>query len=367
MYQWRPVVVLLGVVACESGEFPTAQQPASPPPRPSATVVASAAPTNDPHQRAETILARASDIRAKAEAAVKLEGSSQAEQVRRATRACAFLKQACIELAKQNSQRSVVGATAGLAEYLTQIVAPYIFSHSHGSPLPMDLRPILGAEQDLGFADQLAEKAMTEAKTVADARAAEEQKIQAERAAVETAAAACDAAPTTCKPKCDAGEAAYCFVFAASLQKGNPPKLTEAKTVMQKACTLGMQSGCKAVTLIDKDIQAAAARIDGLWSDVTEAGDDLARKRHQVAVVSQIANNPRMIQSVRTMQTINAAIVVEKYCPAKKAFIQGVNAAEFQTRATKHCRDDAPTGQGLSGAEITLTADCNAVYATACP
>jgi len=68
-----------------------------------------------------------------------------------------------------------------------------------------------------------------------------------------------------------------------------------------------------------------------------------------------------------TMRAMNAAIVTEKYCPAKKAFIQGASAGEFAKRAAKHCKDEAPTGQGLSGVEVTLTAECQQVYATQCP
>ena len=50
-----------------------------------------------------------------------------------------------------------------------------------------------------------------------------------------------------------------------------------------------------------------------------------------------------------------------------RSFIQQVSAAEFQRRATAHCRDETPIGQGLSGAQIKLMTQCQGVYSTGCP
>jgi hypothetical protein len=136
---------------------------------------------------------------------------------------------------------------------------------------------------------------------------------------------------------------------------------------MQKGCDAGVQTACATVAQIDGDMQNAAAQVEGLWQGVVDAGDDLAQKYHQTSMVTKMANTPRMQRSVQQMQMINQAIVVEKYCPAKKQFLAGASAAEFAKRAADHCKNSAPTGQGLSGAEVTLTAECQQVYSTGCP
>lgn len=67
------------------------------------------------------------------------------------------------------------------------------------------------------------------------------------------------------------------------------------------------------------------------------------------------------------MEMFSKAVVTEQYCPAKKAFVQQASITEFVKRSSAHCKDDPPTGSGLSGAQVTLDRQCSEVYATACP
>jgi hypothetical protein len=83
--------------------------------------------------------------------------------------------------------------------------------------------------------------------------------------------------------------------------------------------------------------------------------------------MSKLANRPHLVLELQQMRTITAAIAPERYCPARRTFIEATSAAEFTRRATKHCKEEAPSAQGLSGANVTLTGECTQAYATSCP
>lgn len=350
------VAVIVATLTACGDAVPVPQSPTPPLPAVVSATTESAAAKVDARARAQQFVARANAARKTADDAVHLDGRPEAMQVARSVALCNRDVATCTESAKSLIATSAVGASAGLAVYLANRVT------AAGAD-----EAIVTRESDLTFAEKAAAQAMADAKKLSDERTAEDTKLQAEKSALEAAARECDAAPSSCKPKCDAGGAAYCMAIGARVWKSTPPNLTEAKALMEKACTLGAHAGCNAVTMIDGDIRAAAARVESLWSAVTDVGDELVRKRHQVTMISQVANNARTAQSVQTMRTINAAIVTERYCPARKAFVTSTSVTEFTTRATKHCKDEAPTGRGLSGAEITLTTECTPVYATACP
>jgi hypothetical protein len=282
-------------------------------------------------------------------------------------RGCRGNADVCIQYMKTLDAQSHVGALAGLAGYLTQPIAGWIFSRSQGVNLPLNLQPFLAAGPNLDLAEKAANKAMEAAQQVADANAMQQKKMNDEMATIEAATTACTPSGT-CGSKCASGDAPSCVAHATKLWKSTPPKMQEARAAMQKGCDGGLQTACGNVGQIDAAIQQAAAQVNGLWSDVTDAGDDLAGKYHMVTNVTKMAaSSPRLARDVQKMIVINQAIVNERYCPAKKAFLAGSNAAEFAKRATDHCKNSAPTGQGLSGAEVSLTAECQQVYATPCP
>jgi hypothetical protein len=353
--------MLACVAGCESGEMPLIRSAQAPP-------NTGPAPRESQIQQVEDILRRAQAVRNTADAAVKLDGTPQAAQTRQSARGCHGPHAACFSAIKTLEHQSKVGTLAGLAGYLIEPLGPSIFSHvEHGGPLPLDLTPLLVAGQDLALAEKSAAQAMVEAQKVADAGAAQQTALNTEMASIEAAGTAC--APTgTCESKCNAGDGPSCVVLAVKLWKSTPPRLAEAKVTMQKGCDAGLQRACNGVVQIDGERQQAVAQVDGLWAGVTEVGDDLAQKYRLVSNVSKMAaSSPHLQRDVQKMQVINQAIVVERYCPARKAFVQGVSLGEFQKRAVAHCRDQAPTGQGLSGVEVTLTAECQQVYATPCP
>jgi hypothetical protein len=140
-----------------------------------------------------------------------------------------------------------------------------------------------------------------------------------------------------------------------------PPNTTAARAALAKACDSGsMPTACQNVQKLDADAQAKAAQIDALWGAVVEVGDDFTQKRHVATLFAQMAR-PSQQYKLQQIHAINAATVNEQYCPAKKAFLAEASATEFAKRAAAHCRDQPPTGNGLSGAQVTLTAECNSV------
>ncbi|MGH7296276.1 MAG: hypothetical protein ACRELB_15155, partial [Polyangiaceae bacterium] len=364
-------VVHTALVGCMSGgPMPWEQQAqptyaARPAPTPTTSPQATRA---QQEQQATAILDRAQAVQTTADNAVALDGSPQANQVRQMIRGCRGDKNTCFQAVKNVEAQSKVGALAGLAGYLTQQVAPWVFSRSEGVNLPLNLQPILAVAPNLDLAEKAANKSMEEAQKVADARDAQQKQMDAEAQAISAATNDCAKSEPACKAKCDHdNDGNYCLAWAVRLRNSKTPKLTYARAYFQKACDAGNQHGCGSIAGVDQQIQNAAAQVEGLWGNVTDAGDDLAQKYHQVTMVTKMANTPRMQAAVQKMTVINQAIVTERYCPGKKAFIQGASAAEFQRRAVTHCKDQAPTGQGLSGAEVTLTAECQQVYATQCP
>ena len=256
---------------------------------------------------------------------------------------------------------SKVGAFGGLAKYFASQLPPADASGARIVSWTNKLEP------EVVHAEQAAQNAMDEVQHILDARAAERQKQQTENAAVVAVADECAADLSGCKTKCDGGDGTRCTALAIQLWHAPKPNLADAKVAMQKGCDAGVQVACTGAAKIDQEIKAAAAQIDSLWSNVIEAGDDLATKHFQIGMMAKLANRPHLVMQLQQMRTITASIISERYCPAKRAVVQATNAAEFTRRAAAHCKDEPPSAQGLSGASVSLTDECKQVYATSCP
>ncbi len=304
----------------------------------------------------KAIRARAAAVQKMAVEAVHIEGSDEAVQVStRSVSECSKSmnkRRECVAWAKDLAagDGKHVGTMAALAIVLTSDVRPTSTSAQ-----------VLALEENVKNAETLAQVALDEAKDLAAGRAS----IEAERGAIEAAKAECTANAGTCKTRCDAGDGSHCVARAEQLRKAS--KFVEAKAVVAKACEKKIHTACLLGDQIDDDIAATGAKNDALWSEVQEVADDLARKQHQIEMVSKLANTQRLQVSAQRMRTIGAAIVTEKYCPARKNFVAHAGLAAFQKRASAHCKDDPPSASGLSGAQITLTAKCQGSFATACP
>lgn len=69
----------------------------------------------------------------------------------------------------------------------------------------------------------------------------------------------------------------------------------------------------------------------------------------------------------KAMRVQMAASVKEAYCPAKKEAIAALGQKEFASLVAKHCEEEPPTTQGLSGRQVELKAECKAAFASPCP
>lgn len=354
------------VVGCQStgGSFSlsdlTSPRPQPPPAQavPTPAPTATAPPTEaaaDPRQHAQELLDRASAVRDLAQKAVQMDGSDVTVQVANQIKSCSGTEPECMEMATGMVATSKVGAPAGLAANLAgRVNARMIYTW------------INSLEQDVTYGEKVAARAMDEAQKVAAVHVEEQKKMDSEAQAISDTTIACVRAGD-CKTRCDKGEPLYCLAWAVQLHNAKPPKLQDARAAFQKSCDGGVLHACSAIGPLDRQIQEAAAQVESRWSDVTDVGDNLATKNHQVAMYTRVATMPHQRRQLEQMRTINQAIIAEQYCPAKKAFIQGTSSSEFAKRAAHHCKDQAPTGQGLSGAEVTLTTECTQVYATGCP
>jgi hypothetical protein len=330
---------------------------------------------------AQAILDRAQAARLAADDAVKIDGSPKAVEAKNVIGSCKAPRTTCMAAFEDGKQVSLVGALAGGAYYLTQPLAAItartarrtVLKDSTGKvvytaapPPPPDLGQIFAAMPDLVLAEDYVKQATEEAKRTADAREVQKNVLEVEVATLNDARKACDQSQTACRGRCDK-EPMYCLAMAGVLWDMKPRRLPDAKTFTQRACDAKIQTACIFIAEIDREIQQAASQVEGLWSGVTQAGDDLVQKRHVAENLAKIANRPHLQSQLQTVLAINQAIVTERYCPARKAFVQRAGVVEFQKRAVAHCKEQAPTGQGLSGVEVTLTTECTAAYATPCP
>lgn len=366
------VLGILSVMACYGGSGGEARPGASPAPTvPSSTPTATASsstPSPSPPTRAERIKAvndRTEAIKHGASTAAAKVGEANSPTVRIALSFADCLPiEECIRRADKQSDK--VGAYAGIALALVKDAKVKLkaFTDMNIDPPAPDAKDIA---DDLDLADEYVRKANDEADKVVAAREEQRSKLEAERPNVILFTTSCEKDPSGCKAKCDHGDEWSCFGLATVLSIGKPPKLSDAKNLMTTACASGVKSACASIPKLDQQIQEERAKIDVLWNDVAEAGDDLATKRHQTAMVAQMANTPHALVALGKMRVITEAVGRERFCPAKKAFLDGGGTTvEFQKRATSHCKDEAPAAQGLSGVSVTLTADCQAAFASTC-
>jgi hypothetical protein len=335
----------------------------------------------------DDVMKRAKAVREMADEAVRLDGTPEASLVKRLFQACrrnlgqrfcsdfaTFARESDINLIdhpdlmpnlgfRQGGHPSKVGQLAGFAAWIVADFGTPQYALDHRFPTPGDPKAVALAAQELVLAETTVASALEEARKVADARAEHEKKIAVETQAISAATTECTL--PACKARCDS-EAAYCVAWANRLRDSKPPKLADAKGFYQRGCDGGLETGCTLAAQADQQIRQEEARVNYLWGQVTQVGDDLVQRKFVIEKVVRIAT-PRTRTNIPAMLTVNTAIVTEKYCPARKEFVQATSTAEFQKRATAHCKDETPRGQGLSGADVLLSTQCQAVYSTGCP
>lgn len=218
-------------------------------------------------------------------------------------------------------------------------------------------------------ADSMMSEAEKLAETTAAERTARAERLGREDAAIQADLKACASDKSPCIERCkkDAASAA-CVALGIYTVTGDTKddRYDRALAFFGPPCTAGMKAACDAQQKATKERAVLFAPIDAAWSNLRAIGDDLATRRFLLSVAKQNFKGPRNAKATQNM-ALHIQELTKDYCGSVKEFLKVSTKAEIAKRAKKHCTDDPPTATGLGGTEESLTAECNAVYATPCP
>ena len=125
-----------------------------------------------------------------------------------------------------------------------------------------------------------------------------------------------------------------------------------------------------AIALQDRMTEEASQRRtraeqDDLWSQVELRGDEMATLAYKIRFgekyFPRTRHNRRGLDGMRRYRL---GLTRDAFCPAKLEFLEKAGVAEYNRRATAHCKDEAPSDVGVGGAEVTLTNDCRVALST---
>jgi hypothetical protein len=118
---------------------------------------------------------------------------------------------------------------------------------------------------------------------------------------------------------------------------------------------------------VDAKKQAAARDTEDAWVEVQGRADEIARLAYKIRFGQQnFVQSKHNLRGLASMRKYSEGLVKDAFCPAKRSFLKAAGAAEYSRRAARHCSESAPTDVGVGGVEKTLTADCQAAFATGC-
>ncbi|MFO0740868.1 MAG: hypothetical protein U0270_33535 [Labilithrix sp.] len=350
------MAMLLGCfVSSPSPPYPKESTPASS----ASSATTTATPDAPPPSALETRLVAAVEM---AKEAVALEGSEPGARLSKQTlRDCAYGLDDCVSFINA----TVKGEDTNLAEKVV-LLSSAVLTIEHKLRTTNDRRVRLSSDQYVDVAERTAKQARAYADQLVQKRAeiaAMKEKAADESAKIDALDKECASSAAPCKTKCDAGDGLACAALANKLEAEG--KKADAQKATKKACDLSVQSACLAMKHDEAEKKKVDAKNDSAWQDVQENGDDLTRKQFQLEMFSKIAA-PHQQSKVAQMRVIVSANATEKFCPTKKSFIAAAGQSEFNRRATSHCRDEPPQASGLSGAQVTLTTQCQAAFSTGC-
>ena len=275
----------------------------------------------------------------------------------------------CSPMSRTDQVRATnVGVMVAMAKNLARSAAPF-----NGPLSARDNDWVAAHDWNVALAEKLIARAKEQAQAAAGALAKRQTQMQVESSVIQAATTACTPTPGACEAKCKSGDGPSCVTWATRLWRSAPPRLAEARAAMQRGCDAGTLTACATVPQVDADLQTATAKMDELWGSVADAGDEIAHKKYEAQFARSMeatmppAHQLQTEHAIQRLTIYTSAVVQEKYCPAKKAFIAQASAGEFSKRAVAHCKDSAPVGNGQGGVQVTLTAQCQAAYASPCP
>lgn len=301
----------------------------------------------DPAVELERQRARRMDLERRAWAALALDAypKAAAESIVRDVSLCPT----CTEKNAVRMKESRTAVYVGMALNLTQFGSALDFS---------------GQQVRLDKAEKFVVEAEESAAIDGPARKARADALIAEHKVVDTALVRCEKNQAPCSDECKAGTGTSCvaigFMLISRQEYGG------AKELFKQACDAGSVSGCDWLEKADVMQYNDERRAREAWLSFQEIGDALATKKYLYAFASQNFSGRRATRAMENMALDIQTYTRDTFCPALKDYVAMASAPELKKNAADHCANDPPTAAGSGGAEVALTTECRAVYATTC-
>lgn len=258
---------------------------------------------------------------------------------------------------KTDAARSKLGVLIGRADRIVKAAAMCRPTHDEEC-WAKNKQPLDGAKQEAEQAVEMAEKMKADLAARARQEIAEHEKVRA----------TCDRSPRECKDRCKNGEHQACIVVADKMIGEQPPRFDEPQALYDAACRSGLLLGCMGVRLAAEKKKAFDDEAFSLWSAVAQAASEVVLTRYRAQYAStHFPPSRRNVRGIEKMHSYAAALVPERYCPAVNEYVAFAGRASFLKSAKATCDESPPIADSIGGEEVPLTAQCRAMYATACP
>jgi hypothetical protein len=312
---------------------------------------ASTAPVLTDAQRAEALGQRIVAARTKAVETLAIDGRPDSKMTYNLVRYCRDAPAACVEAARPAEAEFGVAVRLGHAERRLADAAQY---------------GILSREREIVEAEKMIDEAHDQAVREAKERDDAEKAVAAEQAEMEPVTLTCARTPAVCQKTCeDSKTPSACVVWALTLE--GQKKYDEADKILQRTCDAKFMTACKDRKDLGKVIAAHKAEVDAAWGSLVMIADDIITKKGQAAFARSHFKKARDQAAAGRMEEHVALLLRDSYCPAQKDFVHTSSRTDLAARSKAHCKETAPTISGGGEERITLTAECNAVFATSCP
>jgi hypothetical protein len=161
---------------------------------------------------------------------------------------------------------------------------------------------------------------------------------------------------------------AYCPARAEFIASTNEAEFS--KRVTDHCATGAPPEGCGPDACVQRCRAAYAAPCPGgpPRRFVAPTIDNMAINRFKLASALEVEVHPTLsAHAMLLARQLEASQVTQYLCPARKTFLSQFSTAQLKKAALDHCQGDPPLGHGLSGAEVPLSSECQAILALPCP
>lgn len=360
-------LVCLSALSIGCGPEASVPPPVVPTTYPEPTVTSPEPTVSELHEQAEKVRARVIAVQKQMNATIKSNPDTEGEIKRWA---------GCMATTCRDEFEMSKSVDAMLIRALTPILP--LTDRSK----PLDDKQVIALESQVSEAEKLSAEAAAKAKRIATGAQTPEdveptgpgtkrvnETDGKSEARFEKADTSCKKGTPACKTACEGKEdfaMEACVLYALELSKLPNPDLNRVLGLMKRSCEGKVQVACETVPTVEKAIVGQGKKRGQSMAAVLSEGDDLAAKTYMAKAVESLGGKKRLM-AAKAMRAQMAAVVRESFCPAKKEAIASLGQKEFASRVAKHCDEDPPMTQGLSGKQIELKAECKATFSTACP